>query len=402
MPRSKRDKGPIRLLHFSDLHLGIESYGRLDPATGLSSRIGDFLRALDKVVEYALTEGIHLALFTGDAYKDRDPSPTLQREFAKRIHRLAEKIPVFLLVGNHDRPRATGKAHSVEIFSTLRVPGVYVAAAPETHTIPTPAGPVQILALPWSRALAHSDAEPEVLQKVEDFIKEAIVQLDPQVPAVLAAHALVSGGVFGSERSVLLGQELVLPKSLVSHPALAYVALGHLHQHQVLGEKPAIVYAGSLERVDFGEEKEEKGFVVVEIQGGQASFQFIPLPVRPFVTIRTTIKEGKDPTAQVVESIAKRKIAGAVVRVIIQISPQAAPLIREEEIRKVLEPAFFVAAVSKEVEWPVRLRLGGDAQEIERLTPAELLARYLEAKKVPRSRRKIIMDYAKKIMEPEE
>jgi len=39
----------IRILHFADLHLGVESYGRPDPATGLSSRLGDFLRALDEV-----------------------------------------------------------------------------------------------------------------------------------------------------------------------------------------------------------------------------------------------------------------------------------------------------------------------------------------------------------------
>ncbi len=32
----------MRLLHFSDLHIGMENYGRVDPATGLSTRLGDF------------------------------------------------------------------------------------------------------------------------------------------------------------------------------------------------------------------------------------------------------------------------------------------------------------------------------------------------------------------------
>ena len=46
----------MKILHFSDLHLGVESYGRIDPATGLSSRLLDFLSALDQVVDFAAGE----------------------------------------------------------------------------------------------------------------------------------------------------------------------------------------------------------------------------------------------------------------------------------------------------------------------------------------------------------
>ena len=44
----------MRVLHFSDLHIGVENYGRIDPETGLSTRLGDFLDSLDEVVEFAL------------------------------------------------------------------------------------------------------------------------------------------------------------------------------------------------------------------------------------------------------------------------------------------------------------------------------------------------------------
>ena len=36
----------MRILHFSDLHIGVESYGRVDPETGLSTRLRDFLATL--------------------------------------------------------------------------------------------------------------------------------------------------------------------------------------------------------------------------------------------------------------------------------------------------------------------------------------------------------------------
>ena len=112
----------VKILHFADLHLGVESYGRLDPATGLSSRLLDFLNALDQVVDYALENKVDLVLFCGDAYKSREPTQTQQREFAKRISRLSTNgIPIFLLIGNHDLPNAIGKATSTEIFDTLTV-----------------------------------------------------------------------------------------------------------------------------------------------------------------------------------------------------------------------------------------------------------------------------------------
>src|SRR5512136_37689 len=100
----------MRLLHFADLHIGMENYGRVDPATGLSTRLADFLAVLDQVVEYALSNEVDLVVFAGDAYKTRDPNPTHQREFAKRIRRLTDAgLPVFLLLGNHDLPTPAGR-----------------------------------------------------------------------------------------------------------------------------------------------------------------------------------------------------------------------------------------------------------------------------------------------------
>ena len=75
----------MRILHFSDLHIGVENYGRTDPNTGLSTRLTDFLEALDELVEFALANSVDLVLLAGDAYKGRDPSQTHQRELARRL-----------------------------------------------------------------------------------------------------------------------------------------------------------------------------------------------------------------------------------------------------------------------------------------------------------------------------
>src|SRR5438034_8501519 len=139
----------------------MENYGRTDPATGLSTRLGDFLRSLNEALDWALENDVHLVLIAGDIFKNRDPTPTVQREFAKCIHKLsAAGMPTFILVGNHDIPNAWQRANSVEIYSTLAIPQVTIAHKPDLHVVETRAGSVQIVALPWlprSYILSHSE-----------------------------------------------------------------------------------------------------------------------------------------------------------------------------------------------------------------------------------------------------
>ena len=94
---------PVRILHFADAHIDMANYGRHDPESGLPLRVVDFLNSLDTIVDTAIDEQVDLVLFAGDAYKDRSPAPTYQREWGRRIMRLSHAgIPTLLLVGNHD------------------------------------------------------------------------------------------------------------------------------------------------------------------------------------------------------------------------------------------------------------------------------------------------------------
>ena len=145
----------MRILHFSDVHIGVESYGSTDPDTGLSTRLMDFLATFDEVVDFALDNSVDLVLFAGDAYKSRDPSQTHQREFARRIARLSrEGVPVFLLVGNHDLPHIASRATALDIFPTLSVPNVTIGDRLDTYIVHIAAGPLQVVALPWIRRSA--------------------------------------------------------------------------------------------------------------------------------------------------------------------------------------------------------------------------------------------------------
>jgi len=409
----KVDETLIKVVHFADLHLGVENYGRADPTTGLSSRLTDFLRSFDQVVDYALDEAnaVDLVVFAGDAFRTRDPSPTYQRAFARRVRRLSEGgLPVVLIAGNHDLPTAANRAHAVEIFDTLSVSHVHVSSAPEWFRIETESGPVQVVTLPWvtrSSLLARDEYKNRSLEEINELIVERLIQivegegglisqLDRAVPTLLVAHGTVQGAVYGSERSVMLGNDVLLPPSLVRHPAWDYVALGHIHKYQVLHESPPVVYAGSLERIDFGEEKESKGFVVAEVERGNARYEFHPVDARSLVTVRVKA-DGDDPTAQVLAAIADHDVTDAVVRVIVHMAADKEPLLRVGEVRRALAPAFYVAAVVKDVKRPARLRLGQEALVAE-LTPLEVLERYFEVKQTPSDRVQLLLDHARALL----
>ena len=410
----------MRILHFSDLHIGVENYGRTDPDTGLSTRLGDFLDSLDRVVDFALTQSVDLVLLAGDAYKGRDPSQTHQREFAKRIASLSEaQIPTFLLVGNHDLPNASSRANAVEIFSTLRLPHTSVGSQLDNYLVPTPSGPIQVLAVPWPRRSVLVGREEtrglsieEIRGVIETRMTEAIAlrarQLDRDVPAIIAGHVTVSGATVGTERSMMLGQDHQLNVSNVQLPQADYVALGHIHKHQILRSgPPMVVYSGSLQRVDFSEEDDDKGFCVIDLDAaapqGQrlTNFHFQSLNARPFVTIDVSLDLGDtDPTRSVLRAIARKDTAEAVVRVRISLPQELEAQLKESEIRGALQDAHYIAAISRETQdGERRTRLADEAARD--LQPIQALKLYLDSRGVDAQRQKQVLQKAELLVEEE-
>ncbi|MEK7486213.1 MAG: metallophosphoesterase, partial [Planctomycetota bacterium] len=79
----------VRILHFADAHIDIANYGRHDPQSALPIRVMDFFKSLETIVDTAIQEKIHLVLFAGDTYKDRNPHPTFQKEWQTQMMRLS-------------------------------------------------------------------------------------------------------------------------------------------------------------------------------------------------------------------------------------------------------------------------------------------------------------------------
>jgi DNA repair protein SbcD/Mre11 len=403
----------MRVLHFADVHVGMENYGRTDPETGLSSRVVDFLRRMDDLCQYAEENAVDLVVFAGDAFKTRSPNPTLQREFAHRIRDLAALAPVVMLIGNHDVAPAVMKASSIEIYDTLAVPNVWVAEQYEVRQIETKSGPVAVGTAPYPmRSRILNNANGQTIAQTDSMLEDQLVHiLDSMaaeadamgdIPRLLTGHFTVGGATVGSERAIMLGRDVSVPKSVLADPRWDYVALGHIHKHQNLtagrDDAPPVVYSGSLERIDFGEEGDPKGFCHVDLARGATQWNFVQLPARQFVTIKLDLRRDTIPTHTTVHKIEQYDLRDSVTRLILEFSPESEARFDEGRIREALKQAgvFHIAVIRKDIEQPTRMRLGASP---EGLTHLELLDHYLKSKEVPVDRRDELLDAARQLLD---
>ena len=382
----------VTFLHIADTHIGVETYGRLDAATGLNTRVIDFTKCLNFAFDVAIEREVDFVVFSGDAYKTCDPSATHQRQLARCVHRLAAaRIPLVIVVGNHDAPVAFGKANSVDIFRTLGTDGVHVADTDCVIDLDTRSGRVQVACLPWlhrSHLLAtedHKDLnEAEVLQHLQklgaDIVDGLAARVDTNAPVVLAAHVAVADAVLsGSEQTAVIGRDPVFLTSTLAQSAFDYVALGHIHRHQNMNPQasPPVVYSGSIDRIDFGEEEEAKGFCLVTIDregpGNQKTthYEFVATPSRPFRTVRVDVTNSVDPTLAIVNELSHYDLRDHIVRIVYR-SDSGPVQLDYAHIREATREAALVSGIFPDTDRAVKQRRSTITREMG-------LARVLEA-----------------------
>lgn len=384
----------IKILHLSDIHMGSGfSHGRVNPETGLNTRLEDFAATLSKCMDRAISEPVDLVIFGGDAFPDSTPAPFVKEAFAHQFSRLVEaQIPTVLLVGNHDQHSQGQGGASLGIYRTLGIPKFIVGDRLETHLIHTRNGAVQVVTLPWltrstlmtrseTESLSVSDVNQLLTEKLTIAMEGEIRRLDPNIPTVLLAHLMADKASLGAERFLAVGKGFNIPVAMLTRPCFDYVALGHVHKHQNLNanNNPPVIYPGSIERVDFSEEKEDKGFVLVNLERGKAEWEFCALPVRVFQTIKVNVSESENPQADLVKAIGKKEIQDAVVRLIYQLRSEQLDLIDNAELHALLGAAHSYTIQPELVSQLARPRLP-ELNANNSIEPLDALKTYLASR----------------------
>ena len=281
----------MRFLHVADLHLGFNTYGKEKDYSPF--------KALDFAIEYAEEHGASLFLIAGDVFDRRDPPSYIQKGFAERVKRLTESgITVFIVTGNHEGAPNPERNIHLDVYSALRIKNVFVAKRIRLYKLRD----INIISVPYpykKNLLAKEEyrdkSEAEIALKMNGIIKDAIKkyveEADNDNPIIVAAHIPVSDAKVGSETYSTFSFEIPLSRSDFDIDGVSYVALGHLHTRQAM-ETPRLgiplVYSGSIDRINFSEENEEKGFYDVEI-GADKKPVFTPVNnpfARKFYSIR--------------------------------------------------------------------------------------------------------------------
>ena len=338
----------VKILHFADAHIDSYTGGRLDPKTGFAFHTGDFLKALDEIVETAISEQVQLVLFAGDAYRNATPVPTYQREWQRRLIRLSEaKIPMLMIPGNHDISSAVNRASALQELDTLKVPYLHLAAGGVHLYTPEELDnvPLQVLAVPWMplSLLAAKDKENKLTpeeraanfeQELVKRIQKGIEKADPEIPLILLTHYSVQGSTYPSGQVAELGRDVTLSRSLVCDPAFSYTALGHIHLFQDLneGQQPPVIYPGSIERVDYGEAKEKKGFILAEVENHHTEYSFRELHTRRMYNLSYEAKNAETLQEDLMDLLpSPEKAQDAMIRLVITYPHAFDPMINERD-----------------------------------------------------------------------
>jgi len=405
----------IRFIHTADIHFGMENYGKIDPTTGIHSRLLDFKKSFDTCVEYAIKENVDLFVFAGDAYKTAHPTPTQQKLLLDSFMKLYKaKIPVVIVVGNHDNPLSFGKANALDIFAHLPIDGFHVFSKPSAIKLITKSGPVQIVGMPWPNrhnlainANQNISSATELTKTISDSLahitQELANSLDQTIPAILVGHLTVSSGIFsGSEKRAVYGQDpILLPSQLAIQP-FDYVALGHLHRFQNTNPQGTIpvVYAGSIDRVDFGERKEEKGFCDVTIhEKYKTTFEHIVIPTRPFIQIDVILQENIDQTEQIIQQIEQHKIFDSILKITYQLPETEKDYVDVKKIQRYCQEAMYLVGIIPIRTAQTRAHRDLLKQEMDLET---LLQTYFNAHENLKKRSKTLTDKALRLDELEE
>jgi DNA repair protein SbcD/Mre11 len=251
---------------------------------------------------------------------------------------------------------------------------------------------------------------PDIDRRLEEMIVDGIAReadaLDPSLPAVLTAHIAMADSIVktASEKFMTVGRFPQLLQSGLSPERFDYVALGHHHCYQVLRERPPVIYAGSLQRVDFGEEADPKGFILFEIDASRPlgervsmdGVEFREVRARRFVTFDLRLRSD-DPTAEIVRAIERVDVHDAIVRVRLALNPEQDGRLDEKAVREALGGAHMVASFSREIDRGIRRRMATEAPP-ESLTPLEALAIYLDDRDTPPDRKATLLEYARGLM----
>lgn len=275
----------MKFFHLSDLHLGRRMYE--------FSLIEDQKFILEEILRLAEQEAPEAVVIAGDIYDRALPSAEAVELFDGFLRALSERrIRVLCISGNHDSPERIAFGASLMTPSGVYLSPVYNGSV-EPVTLSDAFGDVRFYLLPFIKPANVRRFYPDaVIESYTDALRCAVEHMDVDMAArnVLITHQFVTGGVRSDSEDITVGGTDNVDAAVFD--VFDYVALGHLHGAQKIGQD-TLRYSGTPLKYSFSEKDQEKSVTVVELGvKGDISVSALPLtPRRDMRVIRGTYAE---------------------------------------------------------------------------------------------------------------
>jgi len=254
----------VIVAHFSDLHLGFRAYGRIERGADVRER--DVAAAFERAIQEVVRLGPDVMIVAGDVFDRPDPPAGALVSLARGLEELRAalpEVPVLMVAGPRDTPRRPGDPGALAVLDSF--PNVEAATGLMRSILIERLG-LHACLVPYRSITRHPPAPPDP---------------DPRMRwNLLVLHGTVRAATGGG--------------LIVDPTEWDYVALGG--EHRRMSVAPRVRYPGALERValdPWDEAADEKGFLTVDLESGEARFHAIP--GRPVVALAPVKVGSGDP-----------------------------------------------------------------------------------------------------------
>lgn len=283
----------MRILHTADWHLG------LGHKNNSNDRSDELFAQVKRICDLTQERAVDVLLVAGDVFDRRHRVDEMTKRLADTLKPYVRRgLNVILVPGNHDNREhfrmmrallnlekgqseeqsAQGQVHIVQTREIVKIGDVQFAIIPY---------PIAEALEPYRTGDVGTGERNKVLSTAYvDQVLNFRDELDPNAPVVYVMHINVAGVMTPSERELTYDDDIRLAREALPLDA-AYIALGHIHQAQLIKHPIPCWYAGSIERLNMGERHDDKRVLIVDVPShGEAQVEEVPLDATPFYDIR--------------------------------------------------------------------------------------------------------------------
>lgn len=300
-----------------DPHIGAQ--GKKVLFTGHNARFMDLLKSLGNALKDAQDRGVVATVIAGDTFDRHKPTPT---EIAAVGRVLSDYKNVIIIPGNHDTPKSAAEvAPIVLLVDDAR--SIYPVFYPQCidmagwtlHCLPYPSRHWASVNMPDYAQMSPEEVDYQLGEHVKTILQGWAKGLIPEEPSLLVGHIALDVAEAGGHHTLMADKDITIGLQDVPDD-FTFSVFGHIHKHQTFDHfgRHKVMYAGSIDRMDFGEEDEAKGYVLCDLDSGE--WEFVPLECRKWRTFN--IAYGSDTNWNNGDGFDPSDIKDSICRVVIK------------------------------------------------------------------------------------